>query len=92
MQDVFSGYSGWLRHGLVACGLGSILVLAGCELGEPPIEETREPNPALIDQYKQADKERRDPGAAHPAALGSSVLTDKDAMQTGAKDPESGEE
>ena len=74
------------------CGIGSILVLGGCELGAPPKEETKEPQPALIDQYKQADTERRDPGAAHPATLGSSVLTDKDAMQTGAKDPESGEE
>ena len=93
MQDVFSDYSGWLRHGLVACGLGSILVLAGCELGEPPIEETREPNPALIDQYKQANLDSRAPGiAANPKALGSSVLTDKDAMPEGAKDLEGGEE
>ena len=87
MQDVYSDYSAWLRHGLVACGVGAILVLGGCELGEPPIEETREPNPALIDQYKLANSDSRAPGiAANPKALGSSSLTEKDPMPEGAED------
>lgn len=93
MQDIFSDYSKWLRHGLVACGIGSILVLGGCELGAPPIEETKEPKPSLIDQYKQANKDSRDPGiAANPKALGSSLLTDPDAMKKGAKDLEGRED
>ncbi len=93
MQDIFSDYRKWLRHGLVACGIGSILVLGGCELGAPPIEQKKEPKVSLIDQYKQANLDSRDPGiAANPKALGSSVLTDKDAMPEGAKDLEGGEE
>ena len=89
MQDIFS-YSGkWLRHGLVACGIGSILVLGGCELGAPPIDEAKdaEPKPSLVDQYKQANKDSRDPGlAASPGQLGESLLSDPDAMKKGADD------
>ncbi len=93
MQDIFSHYGKWLRNGLVACGIGSIVVLGGCELGAPPIEEVKdaEPKPSLVDQYKQANKDSRDPGlAANPKALGESLLTNPEgAMQKGGEDLES---
>ena len=90
MQDIFSYYGKWLRHGLVACGIGSIVVLGGCELGEPPIDEVKDakPKPSLVDQYKQANKDSRDPGlAANPKALGESLLTNPEgAMKKGGED------
>ena len=93
MQDIFFGYTKWLQHGLVACGIGSILVLAGCELGEPPIEEKKEPKVSLIDQYKQANKDSRDPGiAANPNALKSSSMTAAEAIQQGAEEDQGRED
>ena len=87
MQDIFLDCSKWLWHGLVACGIGSILVLGGCELGEPPIEQKKEPKVSLIDQYKQANKDSRDPGiAANPAALKSSSMTAAEAIKEGAEE------
>ena len=92
MRHIFSHYGKWLRHGLIACGIGSIVVLGGCELGTPPIDEVKdaEPKPSLVDQYKQANKDSRDPGlAANPKALGESLLSDPEgAMQKGGDDLE----
>ena len=88
MQDIFSDYSKWLRRGLVACGIGSIFVLGGCELGAPPIEEnkSKEPKVSLVDQYKQANKDSREPGlAANPNAMKSSTLTAEEAIKEGAE-------
>lgn len=76
MRNHISSYGKWVRQGIVACGVGSILVLGGCELGAPPIEEQKdeEPQQSLVDQYKQANKESRDPGlAANPKALAESA-------------------
>ena len=76
MRNHLSSYGKWVRQGIVACGVGSILVLGGCELGAPPIEEQKdeEPQQSLVDQYKQANKESRDPGlAANPKALAESA-------------------
>ncbi len=93
LQDIFSGYHKWLRHGLVACGIGSILVLGGCELGEPPIEQKKEPKVSLVDQYKQANKDSRDPGlAANPNALKSSSMTAAEAIKEGAEENQGGED
>ena len=47
-------------------------MLGGCELGAPPIDEIKdaEPKPSLVDQYKQANKDSREPGlAANPKAM-----------------------
>ncbi len=67
-------------------------MLGGCELGAPPIDEVKdaEPKPSLVDQYKQANKDSRDPGlAANPKALGESLLTNPEgAMQKGGDDLE----
>ena len=89
MQDIFSNYSKRLRHGLVACGIGSIFVLGGCELGAPPIEEnkSKEPKVSLVDQYKQASQDSRDPGlAANPNAMKSSSLTAEEAIKEGTEE------
>ena len=89
MQEKFSYCGRWLRQSLVACGVGSVLVLGGCELGAPPIDEQKDAKPktSLVDQYKQANKESRDPGlAASPGQLGGSLLDDPDAMKKGADD------
>ena len=89
MQDIFFNYRKRVRNGLVACGIGSIVVLGGCELGAPPIEETKskEPKVSLVDQYKQANKDSRDPGlAANPNAMKSSSLTAEEAIKDGGTD------
>lgn len=83
MRNYISSYGKWVRQGIVACGVGSILVLGGCELGAPPIEEQKdeEPQQSLVDQYKQANKESRDPGlAANPKALAESAESAGDEM------------
>ena len=86
MQDIFSHYNKGLRRALVACGIGSIFILAVCELGAPPIEETKskEPKVSLVDQYKLANKGSRDPGqVANPSTTKSSSLTAEDAIKEG---------
>lgn len=85
MQDYLSYCGKRLRQGLVACGIGSILVLGGCELGVPPIEEQKdiEPAPSLVDQYKQANKESRDQGVPATKALSESSADGEDGDASG---------
>ena len=69
-------------------------MLGGCELGAPPIEETKskEPKVSLVDQYKQANKDSRDPGlAANPNAMKSSSLTAEEAIKGPGTDNQAGE-
>ena len=63
------------------------MVLGGCQLGEPPIDEVKDAKPktSLVDQYKQANKDSREPGlAANPKALGD--LNPEEAMKKGGDD------
>ena len=51
--------------------------------------KSKEPKVSLVDQYKQASQDSRDPGlAANPNAMKSSSLTAEEAIKEGAEEAE----
>ena len=64
--------------------IGFVTRFAG-HIGSPPIDEQKSatPKPSLVDQYKQANKDSREPGiAASPGQLGESLLSSQAATSS----------